>query len=156
MTYDRDALIALRERVREAEGADREIDAALFVALLEPSWVTSDKDPGMVAASAKSFGAGGGKAQFIHGLCHPAPTYTASIDAALALVERVFPGCASRRDAWPLAPEKHRMFKCQLYEVDSAGWHTGDHFVVDGKSNYSEPLAILDALLTALIEREAS
>ncbi len=74
----------------------------------------------------------------------PPPQFTASIDAALALVERVMPGCAM--NAWidPTRPEPRR---CQ------ADIFPEDHSF--GGSAPTLPLAICAALLSALIAREA-
>jgi hypothetical protein len=116
MAYDRDALIALRERVREAEGADRQLDKDVYILALRAAGVTTPPFAywGMISQ------------------------YTASIDAALALVERVLPGCG-----YSLEKDEGR-FLASL-EVSRC--------MEEGKSH---PLAILDALLSALIERETA
>lgn len=87
----------LLARVGEAEGPDREIDAIIHVTLCQPAPEPGDEtrryrmparnmdyeavEPGhywYVARSGKSL--------------HSAPTYTSSLDAVVALVERVLPG----------------------------------------------------------------
>lgn len=78
-------LKALRERVESATGADREIDAALWCALLHPDCKPSQSRPGYVAITDDDPSRWGYK-EVEH--------YTASLDAALALVEAKLPGSA--------------------------------------------------------------
>lgn len=73
-------LQSLIERLEGASGPDREIDAAIAIwrypALA--AWPRSDR---------------GGWLSPEWGLITPPPDYTDSVDAALALTERVLPGC---------------------------------------------------------------
>ncbi len=80
MHPDPAALRALLERVEQATGADRELDAALWCALLHPDRKPSKSRPGFVAITDDDPSRWGYK-EIKH--------YTASVDAALALVERV-------------------------------------------------------------------
>lgn len=124
-------LQSLLDRVREAEGADRAIDASLFV-LGEPSYASTGPMPGWI----KEQEAGRDDFKVI-------PRVTASIDAALALTERVLPGWCYKL-------------------VQESGTYT---FVVRDApelakvaasavaSKPTAPLAILCAVLTALYMR---
>jgi len=132
MTYDIETLRALRERVREATWPDRELDALI--------WGIEDTRP--LAA------AGGDRP--IYKQCpddavafDSPPPFTASIDASLALVERVLPGWqhVTWGGVWPYGG---------MAELRSGG---PECFVSNGEAG-TLPLAILDALLSALIERE--
>lgn len=84
-------LSELIERVRQATGPDRELDAALFIALVEPTWHTSPKDPGAVAADKQYFWPEG-KLKYLTRNSKVAPYYTASVDAITALIEKKLPG----------------------------------------------------------------
>ena len=138
-------LESLRQRVREASGPDRQIDIAIF------KWQYPEYE---------NFIKGRG------GLIHPNDgcdarvlsdvrwsPYTASIDAALGLVEKVLPGWRFRnmhtpdKDAHHLNPE--RWYVVQLCP---SLYMSGVTAKALSKTNL--PLAILDALLTALIEQE--
>jgi hypothetical protein len=95
----------LRERLEAAEGPDRELDLDLAITMgtMPPEWNPEDDDrgcyvdPGSVCLSPGVF---------------EAPAYTASLDSAVALVEKVLPGrdwsCVSvdsTYSAW-LGPEE--------------------------------------------------
>jgi len=123
MTHDKEALIALRERVREAEGADREIDWSLYQAFTKDNQAVRN-------------------ARHLH---DGYPLYTASIDAALALVEMVFP-------EW-----QHVTWGGVFPYGGMAELRSGapECLVFSGKAE-TLPLAILDAFLTAMIERETA
>ena len=120
MTADTKRLVDLRERVKKATGPDRELDCDLFVAAADSPFVSYY--PECVLAAQAGFTARLEIAQI--------PAYTASIDAALALVERMLPGSgvASLRE-----PSRYR-------ELSKLG------------TVVSVPLAILAALLRALAE----
>lgn len=84
-------LSALRERVESATGADREIDGALWKELNREAWAEQCTFKGTLYAGHKHTPAEKRKhelrsAEFF------APRYTASLDAALALVEAKLPG----------------------------------------------------------------
>ncbi len=134
MTHTLTTLRDLKARLDAAKGPDRELDAAIFVALVEPTWVTSPKDPGAVAADAMSFRSTG-KLHYITKTSKHAPHYTASIDAAVALVERALPG------------------KVVSIIADAINLVSGENWrgVPLGKAL---PLALCRALLSALIAKE--
>ncbi len=137
----------LLELVENATGPDREIDADLFVALINPEWVTSKKDPGFAAADKRSFWPEG-KARYITRDCKPAPQYTASIDAAVALVERMLPG-------WSIEMVRTRYCTVEMWKADEQGFfNSGRDPIVRRTEGYTLPLAILAALLKALIAQE--
>lgn len=89
---------SLIARVERAEGPDRELDAALYVALIKPDQRPDDlryfrlphisMDHMEMCAPGTYWLKQRSGASLL-----TAPTYTASLDAALALVERVLPGC---------------------------------------------------------------
>jgi hypothetical protein len=112
MNLDKDGLASLLERLREAKGPDREIDRELQG---EPHGTT--------------------RWSFI-------PEYTASIDASLALVERLLPG-------W-----KRSLFEKRgggwIARVSSPRWET----FTSGEDDPlpTAPLALLAALLSAIKE----
>lgn len=137
MTPNAQSLEGLIERVKAAQGSDREIDASLFIALVEPTWHTSPKDPGAVAADKQYFWPEG-KLKYLTRNSKVAPQYTASIDAALALVERCLPGWS-----WNIGHDAND-------ELHATLWH--------GVTEHDEyaataPLAIILALLTAMQEQ---
>ena len=140
----------LRQRVREAEGPDREIDAEIEAALFggrASHTFTEDSDG---ARLRKSYGPG---AVFDHidpetngghvllGMTREASPFTTSVDASLALVEKMLP------ENYP-----------KLYKTAASAWrcHLGFGNRRTGATGIGQtlPLAILDALLTALIEKE--
>lgn len=126
-------LASLLERVNAAAGPDRELDGRLFVGLkLDPSLSNLSNHPGHILDGSRNH--------------HTVPAYTASIDAAVALVERVHPwnpwfdikGCQPRKDGSP-----------------GALWVVAMDGAVECRAP-TLPLAILAALLDALVVREAS
>jgi hypothetical protein len=121
--------------VEAAEGPDREIDAEIAVALSgDPeAWVVNPSPQSIFGPVAGWWRTGDDKS-------HDAPTYTASLDAALGLVERVLPGF------W--------------WDLDCRGWaHIGPEYrplnMPPGSWGKTPALAILSALLKALIAKEA-
>lgn len=126
-------LSALLDRVSEARGGDREIDHLVHDALVEP-----------IGNRIYNTKANGG--QFI---CADvtAPEYTASIDAALALVEKKLPGWAWKLDrAFGEPPYIVAVVASRPIDVTAA--HAGEA--------PTAPLAILSALLRALISQSES
>jgi hypothetical protein len=126
---DRETLIALRERVVAATGPDRELDIQISRALgVEADWHGELDSLGY---------------NHIRGFCALGmQPLTASIDAALALVERVLPG-------------RHK----DLYIDDTGGarfclGRMTSSFVQDRAT--SPCIAILAALLSALIAKETA
>jgi hypothetical protein len=145
-------LTELLERVEAASGADRELDVLIWAQLAEDRDVRWDGntllgrarkpphdecvlgtiDPGRVA---RNFQVGYSRP--------PYPSPTASLDAALALVDRVLPGwCKSAVD---LRPEP-----CEGYV-----WERGHVGNIQGKAP-TPALAVLVAMLRALGDGHAS
>lgn len=126
----------LLARVEAATGADRELDCDLFVATAESPFVNYYPDCVLAVL-------GGFRARVE---INEVATYTSSIDAALALVERMIPGA--------------------IWTVKHLG--EGEYAADVGSSDFNEPmygsevvktptLAILSALLRALSdERDGS
>jgi len=134
--YDGTTLKALRERVAKAAGPDREIDALICQALLPDLSGANYGRPGLVVDMAAPSVLGGGQIA-------EAPPLTASIDAALGLVERVLPGRTYHMDA--------------TYPEAGIDWVIFGHGKGTARSGTEKPLgpaiarAILLALLDALI-----
>ncbi len=88
---DSATLIALSERCEAASGPDRELDGAIALALSEPQRFFNDHDMSFLDVDGPAYyhdgGTWGG-----YGRLWKAPAYTASLDAALALVKRAMPG----------------------------------------------------------------
>lgn len=84
-----DNLRGLIERLEKLEGPDREVEAEIDVALFggETVWKTANYTMESYPASRRP------SATHIGGFANEhVPSYTASLDAAVALVERVLPG----------------------------------------------------------------
>jgi hypothetical protein len=143
-------LDALLERLEKATGPDREIDAAIYDALA--------REAGRVAFKVKNWSTlpGSRLSRYHDGwligkasddeYADDLPLYTASIDAAFALVERVLPGAF-----WHIAKgrltEAEPMFGAELL----FGW---DQSLGKGEGP-TAPLAILAATLSALRTQES-
>lgn len=135
-------MTSLQDRVREATGPDRELDAAICKALDPVEWAQACQ------AAEGPHGAPSDVIERDAGRYTPA--YTASPDAALALVERVLPGWTH----WTLSRG------CEGYYVKIAprSWnpnHDQDATDVGGVmvGQIATPaLALLAALLTATDE----
>jgi hypothetical protein len=142
------ALSELRERVEKAGGPSRELDARIWHAL--------NPDQDIVLDQGKAFGPGPKRAALrgplrsfpIDGwedwdsvaIHIGAPLLTASIDAALTLVDRKLPGWG-----WEVRTSNHRLgFTSLLFDTKRQQFG-------DGRS---APLAILSALLRALESQE--
>lgn len=159
------ALKSLRKRVAKANGPDWMLDAEIAAAF---KYYVSISDAGMFVHS------WGGEWKAINGRVHLLGSYgsggnfrpehfTASIDATLALVERVLPVC----DGWPDDSLPSSGWKIGLYLYrgttpiganDFASWecmirpHAGEVKPVHGPT---APLAILLALLDALLAQQS-
>lgn len=121
----------LLERVEKATGPSLQLDCEIQVALdIRPDWAVGDTRPLVIRDGHVEVG------EYGPGLI--TPSYTASIDAALGLVERCLPG-----KGW------------QVSELDAGNFVA---FVrrepYTPKPLATAPLAILAALLRALIARE--
>jgi hypothetical protein len=157
---------SLLERVEAATGADREIDAALHVALVKPEQYPDDLryfrlpcasmdhmemcTPGTYWLKQRS-GAS----------LHTSPAYTSSLDAALSLVERVLPGwhvdlriyadSAYNREKYP-----NGLATATLYRyVDHVREHHCSDWLQDKPfgPRVPAPIAVLIALLKATEEK---
>ena len=134
MTYDTQKLTGLRDRVRAATGPDRELDCETAVLLdgfiRQPGKYEEDEFDYCYMDGGDLITPGYGGDQMVH-------YYTASVDAALALVERVLP----RSDLQFI--RDHGEWDVQIGDAPPS-------------VGLPLPLAILDALLTALIERDGA
>lgn len=124
---DRAEVQTLLERVEKATGPDRDLDLDLAVALV----------PDVVCLRHNRYT--GDNETFTRW------EYTASIDAALALVERVLPGFQEIRLQFSLPLGIY--CTATIYK-DTLTKEAGETFIAPNKS---APLAILAALLRALI-----
>lgn len=140
----------LIERLREADGPDRELDCHLgYVANLDlgdgVNWRDKMDRLGMEYCL-------GAATSHQNVWSHELPHYTASVDSALSLVERVLPGWRVSSlhtiDADAPASSQHAYCRSEICprHGDDEGWKIGR---VYGLSK-SLPLAVLIALLTAL------
>lgn len=116
----------LLERIKAASGAERDLDGLIFVTLkLDPNLSNLAGHPGFVLDGSRN--------------AFSVPAYTKSIDAALALVERVLP-----EHDWILGHTNSGLtIHCQLGP-------SKEHM----EFGANPPLAILSALLTALIAQD--
>jgi hypothetical protein len=158
----------LLERVRAAKRADRKIDATVYDALVDDggrksfrvtNWATL---PGARLHAKYHDGWLVGKSSDDH-WAEDLPCYTASIDAALALVNKVLPGwcwrigtCCVSDDAW-LAPDwnspVHGPRLRQELGEPVRGSVLDEGIDVDRRPPGNVPLAIIEALLEALIAK---
>jgi hypothetical protein len=81
------------ERLQQATGPDRDLDADIEIALFRTSWVKAPKAPGEIAETPQHFWPEG-KLRFFTRSGTIAPAYTASFDAAMSLIGRVYPGAS--------------------------------------------------------------
>jgi hypothetical protein len=136
----------LLARVEAAEGPDRELDCRIACAVdpgLKGEWQVVKPpfyDP------ERYFSGQPGMDWIGYDLLNNAPVYTASLDATLALVERVLPGC------WYIIGKGKLKASEPLY---GAQLLFGDSEVLgEGESDANLPLALLCALLKVLIAKE--
>lgn len=129
----------LLERLEGATGPDRELDFALGKTLdhvpANAEWQGPEDGSLLLWPGTQEYPGVG-----------TLPSYTASIDAALALVERVLPG-------WRPSMQQSRagQFDCYLHSKDETGWLRQSH----GEA-WTLPLAILIATLKALAKSQPS
>lgn len=126
----RDDLVALRERVRAASGADESLDADIHVALGWTPQIHERGDERRVRWAAPDN-------QLLPWTWEPSPI-TASLDAALALVERVLPGWQ-----WHIS-------SARMGQKPEAVLHEPLSRHVQPAYCATHSLAICDALLSAL------
>lgn len=124
MTLPPSDLTSLVERVEGASGADRELDA-LLLPVFDPALQVRHNSVWRGKLCCGS-------------LTDCLPPYSASVDAALALVERVLPGCGYDLT---FVPGNDHPFDAYLWP-DSGGPEIGE--------GVTPALAILSALLRAL------
>lgn len=154
MTATKEQLQSLLERVEKATGPDRELDALILCATLAPegSKVEQSQFSGAwVIYKPMEWGKEPFKAWET-----PAPWrrwaidgmgLSASIDAALALVERVMPG-------WSIEMVRTRYCTVEMWKADEEGFfNSGRDPIVRRTEGATPPLAILSALLKALISQ---
>ncbi|MBS7697836.1 MULTISPECIES: hypothetical protein [unclassified Chelatococcus] len=131
----KEKLIAYRSVLADLEkagGADIWLDRAVSIALDQPwDWSVDWRgwgydEAGKSIEQEKAF------------------PYTSSLDAAIALVERVLPGWAREVSLWG------NLARASLWECDREGWHGSKSNKVTATSK-TEPLALLTALFRALI-----
>lgn len=135
-------LQSLLERVEKEKGTDREIDADLDVALRggEIQWRQANYTMDMHPVARRPSGNHLGGYEHEH-----VPLYTASIDAALALAERVLPG-------WD-----YEITGIRAHGAVAILWKEGwrdDWERATRSESATPPLAILAALLKALIAQK--
>lgn len=133
---DIETLRSLLARVEVADGADRELDGRIWAATAGVTILEWDGD-GVLWKDEHG------------GLRHQRddriPAYTASIDAVVALVERVLPSGWTRVDVWNTDDVKQVTASVLPLPVPNS--------TSSGKAA-TAPLALLSALLKALIARE--
>lgn len=156
----------LQARVRAATGADRELDARL--AQLDGLNMTfCDFDTGCYHGDCESPGCGEPLGLHDERRSYPSdwrederlPRYTASIDAALALVERLLPGWTRHITEWPPGmwlddeekPIERPWWDIEFWEPNVLYDENNEAPSGDGPTL---ALALLDALLGAMIARE--
>lgn len=150
------SLAELKERVSKATGPDREIDAMMCVALHvtdDPNWIPPATNVwqydrfggvGVYPPEGKRLGQPGYTDDQLVGSFR-APAYTASLDAAVALVEKMLPGWSY---GFAMRGDKLRREGCD--DERAYAWlKNGDQADADAPTL---PLAILSALLEALAE----
>ena len=146
MTNSRSSLEALLARVEAAEGANDELSAQVLSALLsEEPVVAVERSPINGVWCAYVMGHGGRRRLWdVPSPFRQMNGVTASLDAALALVERVLP----EADVYVHAT-KLRKPKAVIFPTEFAN-------PVDSQPSATSALALLAALLKALIAQEGA
>lgn len=115
---EREAIASLILRIEDAKGADREIDveivAHLNKATVRPYPPTDDFGP----RDRWQFWSRDGEHFLGSESKYPVPAYTASVDAALALVERCLPGWSFQITHHPARPNELATIYVTLYRLD--------------------------------------
>lgn len=128
----------LLERVKKAVGPDRAIDGDLFIeftpGIQEAGRIDRDFTGGVV---------GWWPTDGPYQSAREVPRYTASIDAALALLDRVLPGAE-----WTRSMDSVNTDGTELVEIAWRANEDNDWIIEIGRA-HSTPLAILAALLQA-------
>lgn len=137
MTTDRDDIASLLERVKAATGPDRDLDRSIWRHFNpRPAGRVSD------VVLPQGFGKGA-----LNDALDPTPMLTGSIDAALALVERLMPDWGVQT----MSPAGGEYAACNMWLPPPDGGPKALWRRSSGKS-VTLPLAILAALLTSLKE----
>lgn len=136
---DRAQLLALQEMLRVVKGPDRELDAQLARAFDLPACEPPDCHPALFEQIINRVAATGVRDPDVR-------DYTASIDAALALVERMLPEWE-----WHLTPGYAAVVNPVNRARSDEPWNE-DHEVHEGRAP-TVPLAILSALIAALLSQ---
>lgn len=132
----KEGLQGLLERVEKEHGPDRSLDGAIYIEFTIPK-----ERIGRVDQSDGVVGWHPNDAPYVSAV--DVPKYTASIDAALALAERVSPGWIEVN-----GPRKYLNIPTPVpnhWRAEVSGWTGWGH---------TAPLAILSALLRALIAQK--
>lgn len=144
MTIEPAALDALLARVEAAEGADREIDGEVFVVL---EWTRENTDPEILEMSRRE----GWRPALRHmqrdwrGATW-VPNVTASLDAALALCERIKPNIVNEclHAGWRRVGKAHALHM-RTWKPD-----------VDGNYTQQVAIGVIAAMLRAFIAQSAT
>lgn len=150
-------LSALISRVEKATGPDRELDCLLDCLRYGREFIEWTADTGIVGYRYKSGAIGWDLGCWRIG-------YTSSLDAAKALVEELLPGwwwkvgtCSVSDDACVCPdfndPVHGERLRANYFPIEHGGPYDGG-FDVDRRPPGNLPLALIEALLTALIADE--
>ena len=150
MTYDIKALRDLEKRLAEAKGPDRVQDFWIAVEL-GPSPLKSDTGtearPNWVNDSGQEFDLWGAEGRYGFIGHHVVPVVTASLDAAVALVERVLPGFHWHVETMA---KPHTQWIAEMYDHEAER----PRGVKQGHSKATPALALCLACVRALIAQE--
>jgi hypothetical protein len=135
-TESQAAMEALMQRILNATGPNRDLDHEIQLHLMNEGRLGSFSSVDHWLSAAKRYGWNSGH-------------YTASLDASLALVERLLPGWHVQMNTGDKDQRHHSKPWAKVVPNlnNDAGWKVGAH---DGRAA-NQPLAILTALLRALL-----
>jgi hypothetical protein len=140
---DSTALVELEKRLAEATGADREIDARLTLAVLGQAGFGTENRHSVFSRNVDDWARRGELARVCDN--YEIPKYTASIDAALALVSRCFG--ESKLAAWDIGfAYNGGPYSARIYLADT---DTGTA-EIEVTHRHSPALALCLALVRAL------
>lgn len=146
---DRATWLELAARCEAAKEADREIDGLIEAAL---KWHLPGVYPKLTDAAVWEADKGRVTVWFsktgLEASVYAAPSYTASLDAITALIERELPAAW----AWTLGQNiHHRTWGVSINNLDDSG---APYSVCWGQSNHTPALALCAAFCRAMAERE--